>query len=934
VARLNEDGALDTSFADGLAGANGLVNAIAVQNDGKPLIGGSFQTVHGAPATYFARLNADGTLEGDFGQRPGGNAAVHALAVQSDSKVLVAGEFTVLNGATRNRIGRLNADGTLDSSFADGLAGADNIVRAVAAQTDGKVVIGGNFATVNGVSRSRIARLNADGTLDSAFGDGLSGADGEVRCLAVQSDGKVLIGGSFGMINGVSRNRIARLNADGSVDGDFGNGLSGANNSVFCLALQSDGKVLIGGNFTLINGVTRYRLVRLNADGTLDTNFVAALSGLSPRSLAIQGDGKILVPDPIGAAAPFYRIVRLNVDGSVDSSFGNYGAEGSVLCIAAQDDGKVLIAGGLRLVDGVNRNRIARLNADGTLDSSFAEGFSGPNGDVSVLAIHDDNKVLIGGSFWAVNGVPAAYFARLWGDRVPSTHPRIDSSPQTQRVTLGHSAAFSVLTAGTEPLSYQWLKDGMPIPGATNEAIVFQRVEFSDAGVYSIVVSNAEGTTSADAVLTVAWPEPGAADFSWTSAIVTNSSGAVLSTAIQPDGKILIGGSFTNIQGIVRERIARLNADGALDETFMSGLPGANGTVRSVVLQADGKVLIAGEFTNVNGVARGLIARLNVDGSVDHTFGNGLSGANGAVWSLAVQNDGKVLIGGFFATVNDVSRNRIARLNADGSLDTDFGTGVVQNSVLCIALQSDGRVLVGGTSRIIRLNPDGSLDNTFAGAGGSVLSVAVQNDGRMLIGGFFTSVNGVIRNRIARLNADGTLDATFGDALSGADSTVRSVAAQGDGKVLIVGQFGVVNGMGRTRIARLNADGTLDVSFGKGLSGANDTVQSIAVQSDSRVVIGGSFTMVNGVFSPYVARLWGDPRARIERLDGPQGGNVTLVLRLPEGTTNRVQYKTNLDDSAWIDLPGDMIGDNRLTNKLDATLNGVPHRFYRVRQVP
>jgi len=208
----------------------------------------------------------------DTGFDPGSGADddILTVAVQADGKVLIGGEFTTVEGAGRNRIARLNADGTLDTSFDPG-AGADDRVRTVAVQPDGKILIGGSFTAVDGVARNRIARLNADGSLDTSFDPG-TGADIAVRTMVVQTDGKVLIGGDFTTVNGVARSHIARLNADGSVDTSFNPG-TGASATVYAVAVQPDGQVLIGGNFTTVNGVGRSRIARLNANGSLDTSF-------------------------------------------------------------------------------------------------------------------------------------------------------------------------------------------------------------------------------------------------------------------------------------------------------------------------------------------------------------------------------------------------------------------------------------------------------------------------------------------------------------------------------------------------------------------------------------------------------------------------------------------------------------------------------------
>ena len=225
------------------------------------LIGGDFTTVNGTGRNHIARLNDDGTLDTGFDPGAGANDRVQAVTVQPDGKVLIGGDFTTVNGTARNRIARLNDDGTLDSGFDPG-TGANALVYAVAIQADGKVLIGGEFTTVSGTSRNAIARLNGDGTLDTGFDPG-AGANDWVKDVAVQPDGKVLIGGDFTTVNGTGRNRIARLNGDGTLDTGFDPG-AGANYWVSAVAIQADGKVLIGGGFDTVDGTARKRIARLN----------------------------------------------------------------------------------------------------------------------------------------------------------------------------------------------------------------------------------------------------------------------------------------------------------------------------------------------------------------------------------------------------------------------------------------------------------------------------------------------------------------------------------------------------------------------------------------------------------------------------------------------------------------------------------------------
>ena len=382
---------------------------------------------------------AGGDVDPTFVADP--NGEVKAVAVQSDGKVLIGGKFTRVNhsvsSVVRNRITRLHTDGSVDTTFMNNLAGADNMIYAVVAQSDGRVLIGGFFQYVNDIQRFGIARLNADGSLDASFIPKFSLAGWTVHSIVVQSDGKVLIGGEFREIDGVTRNGIARLNADGTLDTSFsGVTLTGSEDipgdwSVWATAVQPDGKVLIAGWFTRVNGVARTSIARLNTDGTLDTTFSnVTLGGNYPTympvfSVAIQSDSKVLIGGTFTQVNSVARsgLARLNANGTLDTSFMNgltgTGTGWPVRAIAVQPDGKVLIGGEFTKVNGVTRNSIARLNADGSLDTNFMNGLSGVTAAAGqtpyVLAIQLqlDGKALIGGGFNYVNGEPRSCSARL-----------------------------------------------------------------------------------------------------------------------------------------------------------------------------------------------------------------------------------------------------------------------------------------------------------------------------------------------------------------------------------------------------------------------------------------------------------------------------------------------------------------------------------------
>jgi uncharacterized delta-60 repeat protein len=346
------------------------------------------------------------------------------------------------------------------------------------------------------------------------------------------------------------------------------------------------------------------------------------------------------------------------------------------------------------------------------------------------------------------------------------------------------------------------------------------------------------------------------------------ANNTVNAIAVQPDGKMIIGGEFTTYNGTSSNRIARLNADGSLDTTFDPG-SGANGPIRTIAVQADGKIVIGGDFPAYNGTTRNGIARLNADGSLDTSFNPG-TGTNNTVAKVQLQSDNKILIVGLFTSYNGTSRNFIARLNTNGSLDSSFNPGSGANtSVMTVAVQSDGKILIGGwfssyngtsRNRIARLNTDGSLDASFTpgtGADNGVNALGVQSDDKILVGGFFTTINGVAQRGVVRLNTDGSRDTGF-DTGSSLDGRASSIAIHSTGKIIIGGEFTAYNGTSRNRIARLNADGSLDGNFGAGQASSNDSVMATAVQSDGKIVIGGNFTNYHGKARNRVARLNAD----------------------------------------------------------------------------
>ena len=370
---------------------------------------------------------------------------------------------------------------------------------------------------------------------------------------------------------------------------------------------------------------------------------------------------------------------------------------------------------------------------------------------------------------------------------------------------------------------------------------------------------------------------PGSADTTFNPGSGMNAD--VFALALQSNGQILAGGNFTTVNGVPENYVARLNPDGSLDRSgFLFGLSGASGAVYAVLDQTDDQVVIAGAFTNINGTVLNRIARLNSDGSQDTSFNPG-SGADNTVFALAETFIGgarKIYAGGAFSLMNGVSSPDLVRLNNDGTVDTAFSTGTGPNGpVYAVAVYPTnspyaGKVIVGGAftninnfavGGIARLNGDGTIDTNFdlnLNVGNTVRAVAIQADGRIVFGGDFTNVNGVALNYLARLNPDGTLDSGFTTGLgAGANATVSAIALQADNRIVVAGQFTQASGVTRNRITRLMPDGTVDPTINFG-DGANGAVNAVVIQpADQMLVIGGSFTTYNDQTADRIARIYG-----------------------------------------------------------------------------
>lgn len=732
--------------------------------------------------------------------------------------------------------------GTLDLSF----NASDNAltngfsrwyVNTIVKDANGKIVVGGDFERYNNHPSSRIIRLNSDLSIDHTFNVG-SGFGWRTHSIVIQPDGKLIVGGWFQAYNGQSVNYLVRLNSDGSLDNTFNTG-SGPNNHVESVLLLASGKVLVGGKFSEYDGNTVNGLVRLNSNGSIDNTFNAGTalgagvgSNTYIRKMLVTSNGDILVA---GKFMTFNGQSRVNIalldaDGVLDSGFdsstgtalGGNASASEIMAIYQQSDGKFLVGGLFDEYQSGPANYVVRLNADATRDNSFV---GEPSGYIESIQEYD-GKIYIGGSFWMYGSEFVHCFTRL----------NMDGTLDNSFYNTG-SRTDNVLTAYIEG-------DGSILVGGWFE--IYRGVARS-----KFARLNSDGTLAP------------------LSSPYTGVNSRVNDLHVFPDGRTLIAGIFVDVNGQQRDHLAMLTPNGQLDASFNQG-NGADNQVYDVHGYSDNRMLIGGAFGAYNSQNRPFVTRVLQDGSFDPSFSTSTN-VDLFVRAIDVDANGKILIGGDFASVDGQSRNRLARLNDDGTLDLGFDVGTGANQgVYAVVVLSSGDIIAAGNfttfnnaahSRIVKLDETGAIVpigefNSGTGANGRISKVYAYSDGRLLIVGQFTEYNGVSRNRIARLNADGSLDNSFNPG-TGFNDEVHTALIQSDDKILVGGHFFEYNGYNVSRFVRLNADGSVDNSFNMG-SGPNDEVVSIGLQPGGSIIIAGTFDQYNGTARTRIARVFND----------------------------------------------------------------------------
>jgi len=874
LARLLPDGRADAAFTVSSNAPNAPVYAVAVQPDGRVLLGGDFTTLGSVSIPYVARLQSNGLLDTSF-TPPAINNSLRALALQPDGKVLIAGRFTTVGGQSRSRIARLNADGSLDPTFDPGTGANDN-VRALALQPDGRVLIGGQFTMVAGVTRNFVARLMTDGSLDTSFDPGV-GPDDEVRSIAVQPDGKILLGGDFELFDNVARSSVARLNTNGVLDLDFDAGPS-ENDLVRVVAPGPEGKVWIGGLFSTAGGAERRHLALLGTNGQADA-FHPGLFENEVFSVVTQPDGYTLVGGDFTAVSgvPLRRLARLRMGPPPSATLSWQAVNG-----AADEPGGELTFGVVRANEFASTAQVGFFTADGT--AAAGADYVAQSGMLT-FEPHESAKLIsvsIVNDSWTEG--TENFSIVLTNPAAPATLGTITNATLTIRdddsgfefaadtFTGSEPAGTAMISVrrggtGSDTVSVDFLAtSGTATAGAdfmaTNGTLVFLPGDIEKA--FTVKINNDGVSEGIETVtLTLTNPSPGTAlgpRRNATLQIDDIDSRIEFTYASQPSepadavyiylGRSGVAGVAASVTVTTADGSATAGADyGALNATFTFA-PGERSRWFTVPLFNDGLVEGVETFTlslSAPGPGAALGANSNLLLSIqDNDRGIGFVETNVVTSEsfpsvqLTVQrfDDGTNSLSVEYATSDGTARAGVNYVASSGTptLASSSGTntifiplldecGLMGTRTFTVALRNPSVSASLGTNSVAVITIEGNdqpgrRDKSFfrlpppVYIGRAVPRLAVQPDGKV-VGGieFEYEHNGEFVTPVFRLLPNGAIDRSFNGSISPGNShLITALVLQANGQILAAGWWIVVE-QSYYWFYRLRRNGTIDPSF-------------------------------------------------------------------------------------------------------------------------
>ncbi|HTH48567.1 MAG TPA: hypothetical protein VMB21_13730, partial [Candidatus Limnocylindria bacterium] len=744
--------------------------------------------------------------------------------------------------------------------------------------------------------------LHAADIIDPTFRAGIPpitrGPDGPVYAMDQFPDGRIVIAGDFARVDGVRRHAIARLLPDGSLDTTFDAG-TGPDDDIRSVVALADGRVLVGGRFQNWGSeAAADHVVRLKADGTIDHDFAS-----TPRwdgevtQLLLRADGSLMVLERLAEPIGLRTSLRHRfANGFLDGGFTPAIADGTVLnALALATNGDLLIAGRFTQFDHQAVTNLVRLKSDLTVDTTFVVP-SGAGADALFsLAVANDGRVALGGAI--TNGFARAFLVMLRPDGEPDPQfaPARPPTGLVDRLSFDVTGALAVV----EKYPYFAINSRFSPQGDSLDVVpAFPTLQgaaplrLADGGTLWAV----QGVVTDLSWLARTWPN-GSLDYQFNPGMETDADDAlrwqINTVAAFPEGDAFVLGTYgpkTNAGTVTYGfNLVRVDATGTTHSLTNSIVPESNFASRpSRMLRGIGRqVYVAGGFSQINGdTGFPWLARLREDGSLDTAFKPGFPKPVSPTdahefYDLVQLGDGRLYAGGWVRVPPGQYTGELllARFMPDGTLDSSFvplqppfSGGDQSSGVFSLVALDDDHVLFWGqpgrsssaeaafytyaaTTRSIP-TPTPDPGPSLQGDTGSSLDVSRLvrlSDGRVLVAGSFTRIAGVARRSLAVLRPDLSVDPGF-DVGAGANSGISTAIQLTDGRILVAGAFTQWNGQSHRRLVLLQPDGRLDETFDIG-TGPDDVPYELIEQPDGRVLIGGRFANLDGRGPARIARL-------------------------------------------------------------------------------
>ena len=839
------------TFSPGILPSNFDVRVVKGTSDGGVFVGGNSPSGN----RHVFRFQADGTdvpLPGFL------SGTVNAIAIQPDGKTIVGGLFT-LSGLTTKNVIRFNADNTIDSSFATAIGnGPNGEVLTIAVSPDGHIALGGTFG-------GRLSVLRPDGSAETGFSATNTPSNGVKAILALPDNSFAVAGigsdlrrysatGAQIFSTALPVNHLAL-----AANGDLIAGLNATRTlgpvtgavarvtqagvlaqvypvpaAVLTVGVQSDGKILAGGGFSSADAK---RLVRLTTAGTIDPLFLVPQfnSNISNNVTTIDPmpDGRIWIGGAILGFNGGKRVALLNGD--------------PVKLVISKQPVTQFKPAGQPVTLSVETFGVAVQSYQWFRNGQPLAGETART--LSIASLAEANE----GTYFCEMATVVGTFRSSSAFVGLLAAPKIRTAPASVESPDGFRVVLSADAYGQGALSYQWLRNGTPVSdsetyqGSNSSVLVISNVAPQNAGDFTVRVSNSLGNIVSDPATLTIFQNQGAVVDGFTQP--QDSFGASVRTiATLPGTSAIVGGSFFRLRSGVNNsgsNIAVINSDGSVRNT--PDLT-ANNIVDKILVLPGGKILVAGRFTTLNGQTINQIARLNTDFSLDTTFDPGTTfPGSRQVTDLAIDRDGKIMV-----AVSDVGLNYLVRLDANGSRDTGF-VSTANNPVNRVIPRSDGGYLLGGRfsnwdgtgsttdSYIILVNSNGSLNSSTDYLQTGIVSHFLFERGD---GSLVTGSNSLF---LELLGANGSPDsAFFADLLP--NGLLETFLEDSSGDMYLGGAFSTINGVSRNRLMKLKPGAgspTIETRFDIG-TGFNNTVRALALAENGELWVGGDFTQLNG----------------------------------------------------------------------------------------